>query len=148
MSKSISSVILIEKFWESIPSAWRRTRKKIRQIALEEFKISEEQFQVLRRIRKGNNSVSALADASLTSRSAVSRAVDSLVKRSFITRTQDPKDRRNIPLVLTNEGRRVMDAIYTEAEDWLSIHFGQMNSNEMDILLQGMEILRKTLAEQ
>jgi DNA-binding MarR family transcriptional regulator len=143
MPNPTSSPILIDKFWESVPPAWRQTRSQIRRIAVEKFQMTEEQFQVLRRIRKGSASVSALAEASQTSRSAVSKAVDSLVRRGLVTRSQNPDDRRNVPLALTGEGQRVMDGIFTEAEAWLSARFERLSPEKLEILLQGMEILRK-----
>ena len=146
MPNPTSSPILIDKFWESVPPAWRQTRSQIRRIAVEKFQMTEEQFQVLRRIRKGSASVSALAEASLTSRSAVSKTVDALVRRGLVTRSQDPNDRRNVPLVLTDEGQRVMDVIFTEAEAWLSTRFEHLNPEELETLLKGMETLRKAFS--
>ncbi|MCX6036115.1 MAG: MarR family winged helix-turn-helix transcriptional regulator [Chloroflexi bacterium] len=146
MPKPTSNPILIDKFWESVPSAWRQTRSQIRHIAVEKFQMTEEQFQVLRRIRKGSASVSALAEASLTSRSAVSKTVDALVRRGLVTRSQDPNDRRNVPLALTDEGQRVMDVIFTEAEAWLSTRFEHLNPEELETLLKGMETLRKAFS--
>jgi DNA-binding MarR family transcriptional regulator len=146
MPNPTTNPILIDIFWESVPLAWRQTRGQIRHIAVEKFQMTEEQFQVLRRIRKGSASVSALAEASQTSRSAVSKAVDALVCRGLVTRSQDPKDRRNIPLALTEEGQRVMDTIFTEAEAWLSIHLECLSQNELETLLQGMELLRKAFS--
>ena len=143
MPEPTSSPILIDKFLESVPPAWRQTRSQIRRIAVVKFQMTEEQFQVLRRIRKGSASVSALAEASQTSRSAVSKAVDALVRRGLVTRSQDPDDRRNVPLALTGEGQRVMDGIFTEAEAWLSASFERLSTEKLEILLQGMEILRK-----
>ena len=143
MPEPTSSPVLIDKFWESVPPAWRQTRSQIRRIAVVKFQMTEEQFQVLRRIRKGSASVSALAEASQTSRSAVSKAVDALVRRGLVTSSQDPADRRNVPLALTCEGQRVMDGIFNEAEAWLSAHFERLSPKELEILLQGMEILRK-----
>jgi DNA-binding MarR family transcriptional regulator len=138
--------ILIDKFWESVPPAWRQTRSQIRHIALEKFKMTEEQFQVLRRIRKGSASVSALAAASQTSLSAVSKAVDAMVRRGLILRSQNPNDRRNIPLALSDEGQRVMDSIFNETEVWLLARFEFLNPEEQEILLQGMETLRRVFS--
>jgi DNA-binding MarR family transcriptional regulator len=143
MSNLTSSSLLIEKFWESIPPAWRKTRSQIRHFAAVNFQMTEEQFQVLRRIRKGSTSVSALAAESQTSRSAVSKTVDTLVRRGYITRSQDPNDRRNIPLALTDEGQHVIEAIFSEAEAWMSTCFERLSKHEMENLLQGMESLRK-----
>jgi DNA-binding MarR family transcriptional regulator len=142
MSNPSPNQLLIEKFWESIPPAWRQTRSQIHRNAVEKFQMTEEQFQVLRRIRKGSLSVSALAEASQTSRSAVSKAVDSLVCRGLVTRSQNPHDRRNLPLALTDEGSRVMDLIYSEAEAWLSTRFARLTPEETASLLQGLDILR------
>jgi DNA-binding MarR family transcriptional regulator len=146
MSNLPSNPVLIDKFWESVPPAWRQTRTQIRRSAVEKFHMTEEQFQVLRRIRRGSASVSALAEASQTSRSAVSKAVDALVRRGLVTRGQDPNDRRNLPLALTDEGRRMMDLIFSEAENWLSARFARLTSEETESLLQGMESLRKAFS--
>jgi DNA-binding MarR family transcriptional regulator len=146
MTEPISNPVLIDKFWESVPPAWRQTRSHIRRIAVEKFQMTEEQFQVLRRIRRGSTSVSALADESQTSRSAVSKAVDSLVHKGLVSRQQDPSDRRNIPLALTEEGQRVMEAIFNAAEAWLAARFACLNAEETKALLQGMESLRKAFS--
>ena len=137
----------IEKFWETIPPAWRQTRSQIRRIAVEKFQMTEEQFQVLRRIRRGSASVSALAEASQTSRSAVSKAVDALVRRGLVARSQDPDDRRNLPLALTDEGQRVLSAIYAEAEEWLAARFARLTADELSLSLQAMETLQKAFTE-
>ena len=142
MSNPPSSPVLIDKFWESVPPAWRQTRSQIRRNAVEKFKMTEEQFQVLRRICDGNVSVSALAETSQTSRSAVSKAVESLVRRGLVARSQNQQDRRNLPLALTEEGQRVMDLIYGDAEAWLSARFARLTVEETRLLLQGLELLR------
>ena len=146
MSNAPSSPLLIDKFWESIPPAWRQTRSRIHHSAAEKFQMTEEQFQMLRRIRNGSASVSALAEASQTSRSAVSKAVEALVRRGLVTRSQDPLDRRNLPLALTDEGRRVMELIYNDAETWLSARFACLTAEETQSLLLGMESLRKAFS--
>jgi DNA-binding MarR family transcriptional regulator len=146
MPNPISKHLLVDKFWESVPPAWRQTRNQIRRIAVEKFQVTEEQFQVLRRIRKGSASVSALAEVSQTSRSAVSKVVDVLVRRGLIARSQDAEDRRNVPLALTDEGQSVMEAIFVEAETWLSARFENFDPDELETLLQGMETLRKAFS--
>jgi DNA-binding MarR family transcriptional regulator len=146
MPNPISKHLLVDKFWESVPPAWRQTRNQIRRIAVEKFQVTEEQFQVLRRIRKGSASVSALAEVSQTSRSAVSKVVDVLVRRGLIARSQDAEDRRNVPLALTDEGQSVMEAIFVEAETWLSARFENFDPDELETLMQGMEILRKAFS--
>jgi DNA-binding MarR family transcriptional regulator len=138
---------LIDKFWESIPLAWHQARTQIRHVATEKFQLTVEQFQVLRRIRRGIASVSALAEANRTSRSSVSKAVDGLVNKGLVSRSQDPRDRRNIPLALTAEGQRALSAIYAETEAWLAIRFERLDLGERPRLLEAMDVLIKAFTD-
>lgn len=138
----------VDRYWESLPPTWHRTRSVIRGIAAEKFNLTVEQFQVLRRIRRGFASVSSIAQDSRTSRSAVSKAVDVLVHRALVSRQQDPRDRRNIPLSLTPEGEHALSTIFNEAEDWLSARFSQLSSDEINLAIRGMEILQKAFLSQ
>ncbi|MBN2387820.1 MAG: MarR family transcriptional regulator [Anaerolineales bacterium] len=132
---------LIDKFWESVPPAWHQTRAQIRSVAAEKFNLTVEQFQVLRRIRRGINSVSALADANRTGRPAVSRAVEALVQKGLVDRTTDPRDRRHIRLSLTEEGGRILDAIFRAAEDWLATRFERLAPADRSHLLASLDLL-------
>ncbi|GAB4491395.1 MAG: hypothetical protein Fur0016_03690 [Anaerolineales bacterium] len=135
---------IIEKFWESIPPAWRETRNTIRRVAVEQFSMTVGQFQVLRRIRKGIDTVSALAEANRTSRPAISKAVDGLVNQSLVSRLVDEKDRRHVHLTLTDEGQRLLEAVYDQAEAWLRDKFQSLPPEELATLLAAMNILQKT----
>lgn len=139
--------LIIEKFWESVPPAWFQTRAHIRRAAAEQFNLTVEQFQVLRRIRRGFNSVSAIAKESHTSRPAVSAAVDGLVNRSLVTRQTDTVDRRHIQLSLTPEGERVLNGIYAETNRWLADKFSQLTPETHSQLLAALDLLQKTLNE-
>lgn len=143
MAENHNNSKLIDKFWESVPPAWRQTRTQIHKIALEKFQMTEKQFQVLRRIRRGCTSVSALADASQTSRGAVSKAVDALVRRGLVRRNHDPLDRRNVPLALTDKGQHVMESIFNETEVWLSERFSGLTAIEIEDMLEGLTALSK-----
>lgn len=135
---------VIEKFWESIPPTWRETRNTIRRVAVEQFSMTVGQFQVLRRIRKGIDTVSALAEANRASRPAVSKAVDALVKQGLVSRLPDERDRRQVHLSLTEEGNRLLQAVYEQAEAWLRQKFQALSSEELESLLAAMNILQKT----
>jgi DNA-binding MarR family transcriptional regulator len=137
----------VERYWEVIPPAWHKTRTVIRGTADEKFDLTVEQFQVLRRIRKGIASVSAIADDNHTSRSAVSKAVDVLVNRGLILRNQDPNDRRNIPLALTKKGEHAMLSIFTEAEGWLAMRIARLNDPERATLLGALDMIYKAFVQ-
>jgi DNA-binding MarR family transcriptional regulator len=147
LEKQIQVEAVIEKFWESVPPAWHNTRAYIRKVAAEKFSMTTEQFQVLRRIRKGIESVSALADANHTSRSSVSKAVDALVNKGLVSRLTDVNDRRHVHLTLTSEGQRLLTEVYAQAEAWLREKFQELSPAELALLLDAMQILQKTFNE-
>ncbi len=134
---------VIEKFWESIPPAWRETRNTIRRVAVEQFSMTVGQFQAMRRIRKGFDTVSALAEASRTSRPAVSKAVDALVNKGLVSRLPDERDRRHVHLTLTDEGSRLLEAVYDQAEAWLREKFQSLPPDELATLREALPILQK-----
>lgn len=136
---------LTEKFWEAVPPAWFRTRAQIRRIAAEQFNLTVKQFQVLRRIRRGLNTVSAIAEDSQTSRPAVSIAVDGLVNKGLVSRLTDPDDRRHIQLSLTEAGARAMDQIYLETNQWMEAKFSSLDPSERSQLLAALELLHGAL---
>jgi DNA-binding MarR family transcriptional regulator len=143
MEKSSSIPNIIDRFWETIPEIWHQTRNTIRRVAVEQFKMTVEQFQILRRIRKGFDEVSSLAVSSQTSRSAVSKVVDGLVTKGLVTRLTDTQDRRHVHLALTEEGARLMNGIYSETEKWLAAKFQTLTTDELEQASDGMDLLRK-----
>ncbi|MDX9993259.1 MAG: MarR family winged helix-turn-helix transcriptional regulator [Anaerolineales bacterium] len=138
---------LLDKFWEVIPPAWFQTRAQIRTTAADQFSLTVEQFQVLRRIRRGFNSVSAIAADSRTSRPAVSKAIDGLVNRGLVSRLTDEQDRRHIHLSLTEEGARVMNGIYGETNAWLANKFAPLSPAERSQLISTLDVLQKSLKD-
>ncbi len=133
---------LIDSFWETIPPIWRQTRSQIRMIAAERFGLTVEQFQALRRIRKGYDSVSALAEEGRLSRSQASRAVDVLAQKKLVTRLTDTNDRRRVHLSLTAKGEQTLSAIYAEAEAWLDERFQRLTPGQAQEISQALALLR------
>ncbi|GAB4400090.1 MAG: MarR family transcriptional regulator [Anaerolineales bacterium] len=139
---------LTEKFWESVPPAWFRTRGRIRAAAAEQVGLTVEQFQVLRRIRRGIDSVSAIAADKNASRPAVSAAVDGLVLRGLVTRQTDEQDRRHIHLTLTEAGQSALSAIYEQTDSWLAQRLARLSPAEQEQLQTGMEMLKKMMNDE
>ena len=137
----------IDAFWSTIPPIWNRIKGNVREIAVENYAISVEQFHILRHIRRGLTSVSELAQVKQISRSAVSQAVDLLVDRDLICRLQNAQDRRNIPLELTDSGNRLLDTISEKNRAWMSSQMTSLTASELETLIHAMEILGKTFAD-
>jgi DNA-binding MarR family transcriptional regulator len=136
----------IDAFWGTVPPVWNRIRGNLRSIAVENYSISVEQFHILRHIRKGLTSVSELAQEKQISRSAISQAVDVLVDRGLICRLQNARDRRNIPLELTDSGSQLLDAILEKNRLWMKQQMAALSARELKTLVHGLEILGRTFS--
>ncbi len=133
----------IDEFWETFPSLWHNIRARIRQVATEEFNITVEQFHILRRINKGRDSVSKLAEAKHISRPAISRSVDVMVNKGLVTRTQDPDDRRYVQLALTDEGQTLLEAIFSKNREWMTGKLASLSQVELETIPFALQALNK-----
>jgi DNA-binding MarR family transcriptional regulator len=143
MAKSVEITALIDKFWETIPSLWHQTRAYIRRAAAEEFHITTEQFHTLRRIRGGVDTVSALAEASHTSRPSVSQAVDALVNKGLVRRLPEARDRRMVKLELTAQGGALLSALFARTRQWQQEKFQELSAEELGQVSLAMDVLMK-----
>jgi DNA-binding MarR family transcriptional regulator len=137
----------IDKFWEFFPPVWHTVRAHIRHQAIENFGITVVQFHILRRIRKGTDSVSKLADDRHTSRPAISRAVDVLVEKGLVLRTQNPADRRNVQLSLTDEGQFLMEALFSNTRLWMAEKLSVLSDDEIEAILVAGDALKRAFTE-
>jgi DNA-binding MarR family transcriptional regulator len=135
----------IDRFWETIPPLWGAIRQHIRAEATGRFDISVEQFHVLRYVRRGTNSISDLATAKNISRPAISQAVDALVNKGLLMRTQSSEDRRFVDLTLTESGNALLDAVFKETRTWMRTLLEGLSADELDTIVRAMEVLKKTL---
>jgi DNA-binding MarR family transcriptional regulator len=133
----------IDEFWETFPSLWHSIRARIREVATEEFNITVEQFHILRRIHKGSDSVSMLAEAKQISRPAISRVVDVMVNKGLVTRNQDPSDRRYVRLSLTDEGNTLLEAIFGKNRDWMAGKLASLEEDELKTIRVAMLALSR-----
>jgi len=133
---------VIECFWEIVPPLWGRVRDHIRQTASERFGITVEQFHILRHVYSGCSSVSGLAEAKGISRPAISQAVDMLVAKDLVTRSQSAADRRFVHLQLTDAGRLLLESLFQETRDWMRLHLERLSPSEMTQAVQGMQAIQ------
>jgi DNA-binding MarR family transcriptional regulator len=60
---------------------------------------------------RGTQTVAALAEELGVTAPTASRMCDRLLRDGFISRTEDPEDRRRVSLALTTAGRRLLDDV-------------------------------------
>lgn len=134
----------VDGFWETVPPLWNFVRSYIRKTATGTFDITVEQFHVLRFVRKGMSS-SELAAAKNISRPAISQAVDVLVKKGLLIRSQRTADRRYVELTLTKEGNALLDSVFKETRGWMKERMNKLSSAELDAIAKAMTALKKIL---
>ena len=137
----------IDRFWEIIPPVWNSIKGNVRGLAAQQYDISVDQFQILRMIRRGVNSVSDLAEVRQISRSAVSQAVDVLVDKGLIARRQDAADRRFVHLTLTAQGDDLMNALFRQNRAWMEERMAVLNEDDLQAIVRGMELLKTAFVD-
>jgi DNA-binding MarR family transcriptional regulator len=134
---------LIDRFWETVPTVWHLVRNQIHTTAVQKCDISVEQFHILRHIGKGVDSVSELATIKHISRPAISQAVNTLVERGLVARSQEAHDRRYVHLKLTATGERLLNEIFQETRTWMSARLAALTDAEIEQVLTGLTLLKR-----
>jgi DNA-binding MarR family transcriptional regulator len=108
--------------------------------AVDELELSLTQCKSLRALSDADKplSVKALGDELGLSLPAISRAMDGLVQREFVTREEDPDDRRSKRLALTRKGRRTHDQLYALRLAGLREFVDALEPEERDALATGL----------
>jgi DNA-binding MarR family transcriptional regulator len=135
----------IDRFWETVPPLWNFVRSHIRATSTTQFDITVEQFHVLRHVRRGIRSMSELATAKNISRPAISQAVDVLVHKGLLTRVQSTQDRRYVELALTEDGNHLLDTVFKETRGWMKERMQALTAQELKIIAEAMEIMKKII---
>lgn len=103
------------------------------------------QFRTLEMLHHRPWTLSELAAQHQITPSTMSRAVDILVRRDWVTREVDPQDRRQVILRLTAEGQTARAAMVGQFEESLTRMVAQLDPFELEQLYQGIGVLHRLL---
>lgn len=107
-----------------------------------ELGISIPQIGALVLIRqKGAYGVSQLGSEIGISSAGASQMLDRLVSLGLIMRTEDPDDRRNKQLALTEKGRSVLQESMHARQQWIQSLSNSMTVSEKETLLSSVNLL-------
>ncbi len=96
--------------------------------------ISGPQYGVLRLLSQDSATITELSSRMMVSPATLVPVVDTLERKGFVQRGVDPRDRRRIPLQLTEAGSEVVARVGTITEP--------------DLLAQGLAVLGQEKAQQ
>ena len=112
---------------------------------LKPFKITLQQYNVLRILRGQNPNPIKVADITermLDKMSNASRLVDKLVLKQFVQRTECPSDRRAVDVVITEKGLELLTKIDFYLNEWAEIQRQKLTEDEADLLSQLLDRFR------
>jgi DNA-binding MarR family transcriptional regulator len=96
---------------------------------------------------RGESNISELARELGVTNAAASQMLDRLVGQGYILRLEDPQDRRNKKLTLTDKGRALLQESDKAQRRWLEALADAMSPEEMAELARAMEILADRASE-
>jgi DNA-binding MarR family transcriptional regulator len=101
------------------------------------------QFRVLAQLRGQPMSNRELAEATGSSIPAMSRMVESLVKKGLVERRLDTADRRQVVLTLTSEGLLCFEQLTRVARGRFSRRFTALSDDKKSQLVAGLQVLEE-----
>jgi DNA-binding MarR family transcriptional regulator len=105
------------------------------------------QLRVLAFLRNNPGApLSAVAEHVGLTLPSMSSQVTGLVGRSLIDRSISAEDRRYVTLMLTEQGRAVLDAAALAAQANLAVALSDLSPEECAMLMESMAILRRIFA--
>lgn len=138
----------ITRFWETVPPVWHSVRDNVRGYAAADFGLTVEQFYVLRHIRRGARTVSDLAAARKISNSAISQSVEVLVEKGLLSRSSQQGDRRFVYLALTDEGNKILSAIFEKNHTWMEEKLSSLTQAELQTIIEALNLLEEKLINE
>ena len=82
----------------------------------------------------GQQSASAISAAALVDRAEVSRAVRALEQAGYLTKADNPRNRKSSLLLLTDAGRAVYDRVHKERRAFFDGLVSDLHRDELDLL--------------
>ncbi|MFH1632768.1 MAG: MarR family transcriptional regulator [Chloroflexota bacterium] len=104
--------------------------------------LSMSQFGTLFHLhRMGHSGVTDLADHLDVTSAAVSQMLERLVQQELILRSEDPHDRRVKHIVLTDQGRQVLEEGILARQGWLGDLADSLSASEKEQIMAALQIL-------
>jgi DNA-binding MarR family transcriptional regulator len=126
---------------ETAPSIMRTIRHEFRKHRSPDLSVP--QFRALAFMgRRGNASLSQLAEHIGVALPSASKLVDGLVSKKFAKRETRSKDRRQLELTLTSKGAAVLQTVRREAQAQLTLEFSQLSDTNLKTIEGAMDILQ------
>ncbi|MFK9092756.1 MarR family winged helix-turn-helix transcriptional regulator [Bacillus salipaludis] len=123
-----------------------QTSKAIHERIKEEMtknKLSITEFSVLEVLyQKGKQTIQKIGNSILISSGSMTYVIDKLEQRGLLSRNACPDDRRVIHVILTDDGKELMEEIMPKYHELVDSMFDSLNSNEAETLVHLLKKVR------
>jgi DNA-binding MarR family transcriptional regulator len=114
---------------------------RLAELALDEAGLTRIQYRILQHLRHGHSIQSDLAFRLAVTKTSVTRLVDTLVAKRYLTRSVDPADRRRVIHAITPKGQRVLARADTIIERYLMLVLQDLDDDaDMEAARNGIRL--------
>jgi DNA-binding MarR family transcriptional regulator len=121
-----------------------RLARRLRQMQDESLGLNPNQLSALSvLLNSGDQLMGELAAQERVRPPSMTRIVNSLEARGFVTRRLDPRDHRQCLVSLTDSGRQVLLANRRRRDHWLAVRIAGLDPAEREVLRRAVAVLEK-----
>ena len=137
---------------ENIPLHWVNrlsflTRKTLSQGFEEEgLFVSAEEWAILLILwSKGEQTPTALADVTFRDRTTITRLIDQMVKKQFVVREHDEKDRRRVLIKASDKGQALKDELVPIAKSMIATATSGISPQDIETTVKTLNQMTNNL---
>lgn len=108
--------------------------------------VAPHQFSVLVRVHKQPCTPTALAEQERVSTPSMTRTVNSLVELGLVAKQAHPDDGRQLLVVSTPQGERVVQQVLAERDTWMMQHLSGLAPDQLVLLRRAADLLLEVAA--
>ena len=138
--------------YEKIPLHWVNrlsflTRKTLSQGFEEEgLIVSAEEWAILLILwSKGEQTPSALAEVTFRDRTTITRLIDQMVKKQFVVREHDEKDRRRVLIKASDKGQALKDELIPIAKSMIATATSGISPQDIETTVKTLSLMTNNL---
>lgn len=118
------------------------------QILLEQLGIGYSQFKILRVLKSGAPvKQKFIADLLGQTEASISRQMNLLIDKQFISKTVDPRNKRVRLILITTKGRKMLDASNVVLKRFYESTFSGITDKQLNELFESLEKLHDKICE-
>ena len=125
----------------------RRSMSNFRQYLKENGFSMSQMTSMFHILHRGNCGISDLADHLSISKAAASQLTERLVQQGLLTRSEDPVDRRNKLIVLTEKGRQTAQDSMRARQAWMLELATSFTESEKEQIISALDLLTEKISQ-